>query len=345
MFAPLAALAALDLAIGRGKRATALFSSTQGLEKIRVGVAARLKRFLPFLFYFGATALIVALARPQSGVRESRVLGNGISIVMCVDRSGSMAAEDFQLEGRPATRLEAVKKVFRDFVEGSKEFKGRDNDLIGLVAFGGFVDSCCPLTLDHASLLELLDSIETPTPLFDHNGNVIRTQVLDEESGTAIGDALATAVERVKDSPNKTKIVVLLSDGMQTAGELSPEEGIKVAQAYGVKVYTIGVGSSGPVPFPNYLPSGGAVMTLQNLDFDPATLHMIAAATGGRYFYASDLEKLKQVYEEIDRLERTKFDAGSYAEYRDLYPFFALIGMLALSVNALLAYTRFRTFP
>jgi Ca-activated chloride channel family protein len=345
LFVPLAIVAALDLAYARRKKAPMLFSSTFGLDRIPISLAARFKKFLPALAYLGAAALIVALARPQFGIRESRVVGNGISIVMCVDRSGSMAAEDFEINGRPVTRLEAVKKVFRDFVEGSKDFHGRTNDLIGLIAFGGFVDSCCPLTLDHASLIELLDTIDTPIPLFDRRGNMIRNQTIAEESGTAIGDALATAVNRVKDSTNKTKIVVLLSDGVQTAGELSPEEGIKVAQAYGVKVYTIGVGSSEPAPFPSYLPTGEQIMTMQNLDFDPSTLQMIAETTGGRYFYASDLEKLKKVYEEIDQLERTKFDAGSYAHYRDLYPPFMTFGILALAANALLVATRFRSFP
>lgn len=345
LLAPLVCCAILDATVVRKKKATTLFSSTLGLETIPKGVAASFKRFMPALFYLGAALLIFALARPQSGVKESRVVGNGISIVMCVDRSGSMAAEDFKLDGVPVSRLEAVKKVFRDFVEGSDVFHGRTDDLVGLIAFGGFVDSCCPLTLDHASLVELLNSIETPVPLFDRRGNMIRTQVLDEESGTAIGDALATAVDRVKDSTNKTKIVVLLSDGMQTAGELSPEEGVKVARAYGVKVYTIGVGSSEPAPFPTYLPSGEQIMTLQRLDFDPSTLQTIADATGGRYFYASDLEKLKQVYEEIDRLERTKFDSGSFAEYRDLYWPFMALGVVLLTLNAALVATRFRTFP
>lgn len=345
LFVPLVVAALVDLTILRRKKAAALFSSVEGLDAVNAGIAARVKRFLPLLFYVGAALIVLALARPQSGVRESRVVGNGISIVMCVDRSGSMAAEDFQINGAPTTRLEAVKKVFREFINGSKDFHGRADDLVGLVAFGGFVDSYCPLTLDHASLLELLDTIETPTPLYDSRGVIIHTEVIDEESGTAIGDALATAVERVKESTNKTKIVVLLSDGMQTAGELAPEEGIKVAQAYGVKVYSIGVGSSGPVPFPHYLPGGEKIMTLQELDFDPSTLRMIADATGGRYFYASDVEELKKVYEEIDRLERTKFDAGTYAEYRDLYLPLAALGGLALLLLVVLNATRFRSFP
>ena len=264
--------------------------------------------------------------------------------MMCVDRSGSMAAEDFEINRAPVSRLTAVKKVFRDFVEGSKDFKGRPNDLISLIAFGGFVDSYCPLTLDHQSLLELLDSIETPVPLYDTRGNLIRTRVIDEESGTAIGDALAAAVERVKDSTNKTKIIVLLSDGMQTAGELSPEDGIKIAQAYGVKVYTIGIGSSEPAPFPQYLPTGQTVMTLQQMDFNPETLQTIAQATGGRYFYAGDVDALKKVCEEIDQLERTQFDAGSYAEYRDLYYPFAFFGVIAAMSFVVLKSTRFSAF-
>ena len=345
LFAPLILAVAVDLTITRRKKATLLFSTITGFCNLPKSFAAKIKPFLPCLVYLGAALLVIALARPQHGVQRARSVADGISIVMCVDRSGSMAAEDFELDGKPVARLTAVKKVFRDFVKGSKEFRGRTNDLVGLIAFGGFVDSCCPLTLDHASLVDILNTIETPVPLFDSRGNVIRTSVLDEESGTAIGDALATAVERVKDSAAKTKIVVLLSDGMQTAGELSPEEGVKIAKAYGIKVYTIGVGSTGLVPFPSYLPSGDRFMTLQELDFNPATLHMIANATGGKYFYAGDIEKLKEVYEEIDSLERTKFDAGSFAEYRDIYPPFVGLGILCLALNALLTTTRFRTFP
>ena len=344
MLAPILALAVFELTRRRDRKATLLFSTLTGLEAIQPSFAMRVHRFLPLLFYCGVGLLVVALARPQSGVQESRILGKGISIVMCVDRSGSMAAEDFEINRAPVSRLTAVKKVFRDFVEGSKDFKGRPNDLISLIAFGGFVDSYCPLTLDHQSLLELLDSIETPVPLYDTRGNLIRTRVIDEESGTAIGDALAAAVERVKDSTNKTKIIVLLSDGMQTAGELSPEDGIKIAQAYGVKVYTIGIGSSEPAPFPQYLPTGQTVMTLQQMDFNPETLQTIAQATGGRYFYAGDVDALKKVCEEIDQLERTQFDAGSYAEYRDLYYPFAFFGVIAAMSFVVLKSTRFSAF-
>ncbi len=335
----------VDYCERRQTRTSLLFSTTFEFEKIPQSCAGRFKKFLPFLLYLGSLLLIVALAKPQIGVRESRIVGNGISIVMCVDRSGSMAAEDFKIDGIPVDRLKAVKKVFREFVLGSKDFKGRTDDLVALITFGGYVDSCCPLTLDHNSLLELLEKVKTPVPLYDRNGNVIRTQVLDEESGTAIGDALAAAVDMVKDSSNKTKIVVLLSDGAQTAGVLSPEEGIKIAKAFGVKVYTIGVGTNGLVPFPTYLPSGQTQMTMQRLEFDSATLQTIAQATGGLYFYADDVDSLTRVYEEIDNLERSRFDAGSYANYRDVYGWFAFLGICLLTMYTLLINTRFRSFP
>ena len=173
----------------------------------------------------------------------------------------------------------------------------------------------------------------------------MRTEVIDQESGTAIGDALATAVERLKNATTKTKIVVLLSDGMQTTGALSPEEGIKVAQAYGIKVYSIGVGSSAPAPFPRYLSTGQVVMTRQILDFDSAALETIATATGGKYYEAADSEALLKICKEIDSLERTKFDAGSFAEYRDLHAPFMLVGIMALALYATLVAFRFRTFP
>lgn len=342
---PLFICGIVDFFRRRSSSSAVIFSTTSELDQVPLSAAAYVKKFLPVLFYSGAILLIAALARPQEGVRESKIVGNGISIVMCVDRSGSMAAEDFQLEGIPVNRLKAVKNVFKEFVSGSKDFRGRPNDLIALITFGGFVDSCCPLTMDHNSLLELLEKIETPVPLFDRNGRPIRTEVLEEESGTAIGDALATAVDLIKESTNKTKIVVLLSDGMQTAGVLSPEDGINIANTYGIKVYTIGVGTNDYVPFPQYLPTGQTIMTKQLLEFDPATLQTIAQATGGRYFHAEDVDTLKDVYEEIDRLERTKFDGGSYAQYRDVYYPFAILGIILLTSFAVLTSTRFRTFP
>ena len=343
--APLFALGIFDVLTRRQRRSATIFSTVSDLQGIPLSFAARVKKFMPTLFYLSVASMIVALARPQMGARETRIIGNGVSIVMCVDKSGSMEARDFEINGKPVSRLKAVKKVFKDFVVGSDEFKGRQNDLVGLIAFGGFVDSICPLTLDHESLVALLDDVKTPTPIYDSRGAVIRTRVIDEESGTAIGDALAAAVERLKESKNKTKIVVLLSDGMQTTGALSPEDGVKIAQAYGVKVYTIGVGSSEPVPFPSYLPNGDVIMSMQQMDFNPETLQTIAQATNGRYFFAGDSDSLKHVCEEIDRLEKTRFDAGTYAEYRDIYLPFALLGILGAVLLALLRATRMREFP
>jgi len=336
--APLFCAALIEPFVRRRARVSALFSTVSELENVKPSSAVYVKRFLPCLFYFGAALLIVALARPQCGVRESRIVGNGISIAMCVDRSGSMATEDFYLNGRQVDRLTAVKQVFHDFVAGSRDFRGRPDDLIALITFGGFVDSCCPLTLDHASLLDLLEKIQTP-PRLERRAPYANTRVAAEESGTAIGDSLATAVDKLKDSTNKTKIVVFLSDGQQTAGVLSPEEGTRVAKAYGVKVYTIGVGTSETVA------SFGGFLTRQPLDFDPATLQTIAQETGGRYYYAGDVDALKKVCEEIDRLERTKFDAGSYAEYNDQYLPFVLLGAFSIFLYAFLKRGRFRTFP
>ncbi|MCF0234324.1 MAG: VWA domain-containing protein [Thermoguttaceae bacterium] len=323
-----------------------MFSTTYELENIQPTTAALIKNFIPALFYLGAILVVVALARPQCGLGERNVFGEGISIAMCIDRSGSMAALDFMESERRLDRLQAVKKVFKEFVVGSDDFPGRPNDLISLISFGGFIDAKSPLTLDHTSLLELLDSIETPRPVTDAIGRPIRTAVIDEESGTAIGDALATAVDRLKESPTKTKIVVLLSDGAQTTGALSPEQGIKVAKAYGVKVYTIGVGSNGPVPFPIYGRDGEVQgYSMQDLKFDDSTLQTIADATGGEYFFAGDFEGLKRVCETIDRLERARFDGGTYAEYRDYYGIFAALGVALLALEAVLSATRFRTFP
>lgn len=345
LFIPLAVIISLRYIQRKKKRGAILLPSLGNLKKLPPTNADRIRKILSYFPILTSVLFILALARPQYGIQESKLPGEGISIVMCVDRSGSMAAEDFKIDGIPVSRLEAVKKVFREFVEGTEHFRGRPDDLIGLIAFGGFVDTFSPLTLDHSSLLSILDTIQTPTPLFDSNGNLIRSEVADEESGTAIGDALAIAVERIKNTPSKTKIIVFLSDGMQTAGMLSPEEGIKVAQAYGVKVYTIGVGTSDPVPFPTYLPTGEPVMTSQVLEFDSTTLETIAASTGGRYFYANDLKNLKEVYSEIDNLERSKFTGETFAEYGDLYGILVFCGFMFILLYSILTFTRFRTFP
>ena len=182
----------------------------------------RIRRIISVFPYIALFLLIVALARPQAGREDFRVKTEGIAILMCIDRSGSMQAIDFRREGRWMNRLEAVKVTFREFVLGNEKLPGRANDLIGLIAFGGFVDSVCPLTLDHSNLVSMLESIQLAEANKDALGQEIAAAFVNEERLTAIGDALVEAVERIKDAPAKSKVIILLSDGEQTAGITTP---------------------------------------------------------------------------------------------------------------------------
>ncbi len=334
----------------RRRRDSVLYSSVDLLRGLPVSPALRLKRALPWFWACGLTLASVALARPQQGIDEFRIRTEGIAILMCVDRSGSMQALDFELDGKRVNRLEVVKSVFRDFVAGGAasngpELRGRPDDLLGLVAFGGFAEASCPLTLDHAALLEVLGEVRIPQPIRDARGVVINARLLQEELATAIGDALALAVERLKHVKAKSKVIILLSDGENTAGIIDPFEAVEAARLHGIRVYTIGVGSTGAVPFPAYQEDGRVVLTTQMLQLDERTLRTIASLTGGTYYNARDTATLRRIYAEIDALEKTLTEGRLYTEYRELYRW-ALIPALALIlVELLLVSTRFRSLP
>ncbi len=342
---PLAALA--TWAVRRRRRVAVLYSDVQLLRSLPVTLALRAKWLLPWVRVLGMALLIAALARPQHGREEFRIRTEGVAIQMCLDRSGSMQAMDFQLDGQRVNRLQAVKGVFRDFVAGKGGLPGRPDDLIGLIAFGGYADSKCPLTLDHGALLQVLETVEIPQPITDARGRVINKRLLEEEMATAIGDALALAVDRLKDKniKAKSKVIILLSDGENTAGVIDPAEAAEAAKAFGIKVYTIGVGTSGRAPFPAVDPFGREVLVAQQVRLDEETLKELAETTGGRYFNAQNTEALKDVCAEIDRLEKTVSEGRLYTEYRELcqYAMFPGLGLVLLEV--LLACTRFRSLP
>ncbi|MBN2476270.1 MAG: VWA domain-containing protein [Pirellulales bacterium] len=333
------------LAIRRQRQAAILYSDVAILRSLPVTVALRLKRWLPWVRLLGLALLILAMARPQHGREEFRVRTEGVAIQMCIDRSGSMRAMDFQLQGRRCNRLEAVKEVFRNFVAGSGGSPGRPDDLIGLVAFGGYADSKCPLTLDHGALLEVLDTVEIPKPIEDARGRVINASLLEEEMATAIGDALTLAVDRLKDVAAKSKVVIFLSDGENTAGVIDPAEAAKTAKTYGIKVYTIGVGTTGRAPIPVVDDFGREVLVSGTVRLDEKTLTMLAQTTGGRYFHAQDTQALEEVYAEIDRLEKTISEGRLYTEYRELYQYAMFPGLALILLEIVLACTRFRSLP
>jgi Ca-activated chloride channel family protein len=329
----------------RQRRAAVLYSSVQLLRHLPVTLALRVKRWLPWMRAVGLLLVVVALARPQRGLEAFRVRTEGIAIQMCLDRSGSMQALDFELNGERVNRLAAVKHVFREFVTGGQNLSGRPDDLIGLVAFGGYAEAKAPLTLDHGALLQVLDTVEIPQPIEDARGRVINEQLLEEEMATAIGDSVLVAVDRLKGVQAKSKAIILLSDGEQTAGVAQPQQAAEAAKAFGIKIYTIGVGTTERVPFPAVDEFGRQVLVPQMVRMDEATLKMMADTTGGKYFNAKDTQTLADVYAAIDRLEKTATEGRLYTEYRELYAWLLLPGLGLVLLEVVLSATRFRALP
>lgn len=276
--------------------------------------------------------LSVAAAGPRVAVGENTIRREGIAIMMVVDTSGSMRALDLADGGLDQTRLEVVKDVFRAFVAGEDGLDGRSNDTIGLVSFAGFADTRCPLTLNHGSLLTILDDLE-----------IVRER---SEDGTAIGDGLGLAVERLRESEASSRVIILLTDGVNNAGIETPLEAAELASRLGIKVYTIGAGTDGvaPVRVTNPL-TGAEELRPMPVEIDEATLEAIAEHTGGRYFRATDGDGLRQVYEQIDRLERTEISERRLREYREFFQVPLALGMLLAALGWLLRATVFRRLP
>jgi Ca-activated chloride channel family protein len=330
-----------------GKKSSVLFSSIVTFMALPVTLMQRIRRTLPWLYGLGLILLTIALARPQSGKSESRMTGEGIAIEIVLDVSGSMEALDFELDGQNVNRLEAVKHVITDFAIGSDDGKlaGRNDDLIGVVAFGGFADSKCPLTLDHGALVDIIDSLQIPKPVRDGQGRVLNAEMMQEELATAIGDGLALAADRLRDAKAKSKVMVLLTDGDNNAGVIEPREAAAIAKELGIKVYTIGIGSNDVVPVPQEDEFGRTVLVPARFRVDEELLRKIAQTTGGTYFHASDSEGLTEVYTAIDRLEKSRIEESKYSEYTELFRWFAGSGLaLIVAVNILLE-TRFRSLP
>ena len=271
------------------------------------------------LIYLAMSCFVVGLARPQWVQRETEITSEGIDIILSLDASGSMAAMDFKLKGRPVNRLTVVKKVVTDFI------RKQTGDRIGMVIFGDSAYTQCPLTLDCDVLVQLLDHI--------------RVGIAGE--GTAVGDGLALSVKRLKDVPGKSKVVILLTDGRNNAGKIAPKKAAEIAKALGVKVYTIGIGTSGPVPFPQRGMFGKRLIYV-NLDLDQDTLEEIANITDGKYFYAADTNKLEAIYEEIGRLEKTEVKVKHYELFDELFPYAVFGALTFLFLEVLLSNTLLR---
>lgn len=348
---PLWLLAAIPLAAAvlwrwrRGANRAAVFSSLDAIRTVRPTLRQRLLPLVPALWLVGLATLVVALARPQFGQEDYRVRSEGIAMALCLDRSGSMQAMDFVLDGKRVDRFAVVRKIFRDFVLGSGSFSGRPDDLIALIAFGGYVDALCPLTLDHDALAETLEMIQPAEPLRDTNGRIVSNDILDEETATAIGDALVAAVERLEKSKAKSNVVVLLSDGKQNTGAVTAEEAAQLAKHKGVRVYTIGIGSTGIAPFPVYGPDGRKAYSNQPVELDETSLRQIAKTTGGEYFNARDTDTLAKICAKIDALEKTEHSERVFTRYRELYAGWLAAGLALILLAAALELTALRTTP
>ncbi len=299
------------------------YSSLELFRDIGVGARARWRRLLPLARIVAVGLLIVALARPQLGDEESVIRSEGIDIMLAVDVSSSMLAEDFTLESGPANRLDAVKEVVRQFVED------RAGDRVGLVLFAARPYLQSPLTLDHGWLMANLD----------------RAEVGMIEDGTAVGSALATAVNGLEGADSKSKIVILLTDGQNNAGGVTPEAAAEAAATLGYKVYTIGAGTRGVARYPRQDFLGNKRYVPMQVDIDEKTLRRIAQETGGQYFRATDTKSLRSIYEEIDELEKTEYEGLLYLDFHELYPWFAIPALLLLGVEAILAETWLRVLP
>jgi len=329
----------------RRKPLSVLFSNIAVLRGLPTTFVQNFAPLVPYLLYVGIFLWIAALARPQFGKEDYRVRSEGIAMIVCMDRSGSMAAVDFTLDRQPANRLEVVKQTFRDFVRGTGSLAGRTDDMIGLLAFGGYVDTFCPLTLDHATLLEMLDQIQLPEQIMRELDQPIDRQLLMEEGATAIGDALAQAVDRLKEIEAKSKVILFLSDGEQTFGVLSPMEGAEIAKTFGVKVYTIGIGSNGEAPYIVTDTFGRRRTVTQQVSMDESMLQNIAEATGGNYFNARNTKALEKIYAEIDQLEKTLHEGRVYTQYSELFRYPLFSGSVLIALYAVCVCTRFRRLP
>jgi Ca-activated chloride channel family protein len=301
-----------------------LYSSVQlvrgitGITRSRAGSVLLKLRWLALAFF------IIALARPQIGEGETKITASGIDIVLAIDLSGSMSSEDFQLRGQRVNRLIIAKDVLQQFIAK------RPNDRIGLVAFATDAYIAAPLTLDHDFLLQNLDRLEIATPGKDQ---------------TAIGSALAAALNRLRELKSKSKIVILMTDGQNNAGKVPPLTAAEAAETLKVKVYTIGVGTRGLAPIPYIDAFGRKGYKQQQVDIDEDTLTQIATRTGGKYYRADKTETLRSVYDEIDQLEKTEVEVKKYQRYRELFPLIALPGLVLLLLEVILNHTVWRKLP
>lgn len=295
------------------------FASTIALEGVRPPWTVRVRHVLFGMNMFALALCITAMARPQQGTEEEEVLTEGVDIILALDASGSMAAEDFE----PRNRLYVAKLVVEKFIEGLK------HDRVGLVVFAGKAFTRCPLTLDYGVLLHVVDSIELGTI----------------EDGTAIGTSLATCINRLRESKAKSKVVILVTDGVNNRGEIQPLDAAEIARTLGVKIYTVGIGSQGTARVPVSDPTYGKVYVDMQVEIDEASLTHIAEMTGGLYYRATDKPSLERIFQDIARLEKTQIRVKSYTHYDERYLEYLKPALALILIAAAAGFTRFIKLP
>ena len=278
---------------------------------------------VPNVLKFLAMALfIVAFARPQEGHKRTEIISQGVDIILAIDTSGSMRALDFKKDGERVTRLAVVKDVVSEFIEN------RESDRIGMVVFGAEAFTQCPLTLDQNILLSFLDKLKIGMA----------------GDATAVGSAIGISVKRLKDLPSKSKIIILLTDGKSNAGKITPLQAAEIAKTFGIKIYTVGVGTQGKAPFMVDTIFGQQII-YQNVDIDEDTLEKISEMTEAKYFRATNRERLKDIYDRIDRLEKSEVKVLDHSEYHELFHYFLLPGLFLLLTELVASNTVLRRIP
>lgn len=308
----------------RGSPPAFLYSSLKLVEGLTKARRARAGNFLTALRWLVLALFIVALAQPRLIKSHTTVKASGIDIVIALDLSGSMISEDFVVNGQRVNRFHMAQSVLKSFIDR------RADDRIGLVVFAAQAFIAAPLTLDHDYLQENLARLDIGTINSD---------------ATAIGDALTTALNRLRDLKAKSKIIILATDGQNNSGKVDPLTAADAAAALGVKIYTVGIGEQGMAPMPVFM--GGQKVGYQNVpvDVDEATLQKIADKTGGKYYRADNAEKFRQIYAEINKLEKTEAVVNKFTEYKELFPWLISSGLVLLLVEIALGQTVFRKLP
>ncbi len=306
----------------RKREPSVLYPTLERVCNIRRSLKLRLFPLRVWMRLLVLLLLILGLARFQKGRKSIEVITHGVDIILAVDTSGSMKAEDFQIDSKRTKRLDAVKWVVSDFV------RGRESDRLGMVVFGSMAFTQCPLTLDHGVFLTFLRNLEIG--------------MAGEQ--TAIGSAIGTGVNRLKDLKSQSKVMILLTDGANTAGDMDPLQAAEIARAFGIKIYTIGVGAQGEAPFLVQTIFGPQYQYVQS-DLNEDVLRKIADLTSGKYYRAQDTEQLQRIYAEIDALETTKAKLKEHMEFRELYSIFVIPALILLGLERVLDWTWFRRTP